>query len=187
MKSGTVRPRAAPGPSILPRSTRRRKPELTRRLAHDLPVHGARSLHSAARPSPDLSRVLGVRLAGQLDGHRRGGPRLLPRAIPLFAWPAAFMLVLVTVAFIVAFRWLVLPRVTEGTYSIWSGFYLRKWAVALATEVTLETLSSLFATLYMRTWYRTDGREDRQGFGNLDQSLRPLRSRRNRRQMLHRR
>jgi non-ribosomal peptide synthetase-like protein len=78
-------------------------------------------------------------------------------AIPLFAWPAAFILVLVTVAFIVAFRWLVLPRVTEGTYSIWSFFYLRKWAVALATEVTLETLSSLFATLYMRTWYRLMG------------------------------
>ena len=40
---------------------------------------------------------------------------------------------------------------------MWSGFYLRKWAVALATEVTLETLSSLFATLYMRTWYRLMG------------------------------
>lgn len=78
-------------------------------------------------------------------------------AIPLFAWPTAFVLVLVTVAFIVAFRWIVLPRVSEGTYSVWSGFYLRKWAVALATEVTLETLSSLFATLYMRTWYRLMG------------------------------
>jgi non-ribosomal peptide synthetase-like protein len=78
-------------------------------------------------------------------------------AIPLFAWPTAFVLVLVTVAFIVAFRWLVLPRVSEGTYSVWSWFYLRKWAVALATEVTLETLSSLFATLYMRTWYRLMG------------------------------
>jgi non-ribosomal peptide synthetase-like protein len=78
-------------------------------------------------------------------------------AIPLFAWPTAFILVLVTVAFIVAFRWLVLPRAREGTYSVWSNFYLRKWAVALATEVTLETLSSLFATLYMRTWYRLMG------------------------------
>jgi len=78
-------------------------------------------------------------------------------AIPLFAWPTAFILVLVTVAFIVAFRWLVLPRVREGTYSVWSNFYVRKWAVALATEVTLETLSSLFATLYMRTWYRLMG------------------------------
>lgn len=78
-------------------------------------------------------------------------------AIPLFAWPTAFVLVLVTVAFIVLFRWIVLPRVSEGTYSVWSWFYLRKWAVALATEVTLETLSSLFATLYMRTWYRLMG------------------------------
>ena len=78
-------------------------------------------------------------------------------AIPLFAWPAAFILILMTVAFIVAFRWLVLPRVAEGTYSIWSGFYLRKWTVALATEITLETLSSLFATLYMRAWYRLMG------------------------------
>jgi non-ribosomal peptide synthetase-like protein len=78
-------------------------------------------------------------------------------AIPLFAWPTAFVLVLVTVAFIVAFRWIVLPRVAEGTYSVWSWFYLRKWAVGLATEVTLETLSSLFATLYMRSWYRLMG------------------------------
>jgi non-ribosomal peptide synthetase-like protein len=78
-------------------------------------------------------------------------------AIPLFAWPTAFILILMTVAFIVLFRWLILPRVTEGTYSIWSGFYLRKWTVALATEITLETLSSLFATLYMRTWYRLMG------------------------------
>ncbi|MCC3246978.1 amino acid adenylation domain-containing protein [Methylocystis sp. WRRC1] len=77
--------------------------------------------------------------------------------IPVFAWPTAFVLVLVTVAFIVAFRWIVLPRVSEGRYSVWSWFYLRKWAVALATEVTLETLSSLFATLYMRTWYRLMG------------------------------
>jgi non-ribosomal peptide synthetase-like protein len=34
---------------------------------------------------------------------------------------------------------------------------LRKWAISLATEVTLETLSSLFATLYMRSWYRMMG------------------------------
>jgi non-ribosomal peptide synthetase-like protein len=79
-------------------------------------------------------------------------------AIPLFAWPTAFTLVLVSVAFIVAFRWIVMPtRVREGAYSVWSGFYLRKWMVALAAEVTLETLSSLFATLYMRGWYQLMG------------------------------
>ncbi len=34
---------------------------------------------------------------------------------------------------------------------------MRKWAVSLATEVALETLSTLYSTLYMRTWYRLMG------------------------------
>ena len=54
---------------------------------------------------------------------------------------------------------------------MFSGFYMRKWVVALATEVTLETLSSLFATIYMRAWYRADGRDDRQGRRDLDEPL----------------
>jgi non-ribosomal peptide synthetase-like protein len=78
-------------------------------------------------------------------------------SIPVMAWPTAFVMVLVTVGFIAACRWIILPRVREGTYSVHSWFYLRKWVVALATEVTLETLSSLFATIYMRTWYRLMG------------------------------
>ncbi|MFV0281256.1 MAG: Pls/PosA family non-ribosomal peptide synthetase [Rhodoblastus sp.] len=78
-------------------------------------------------------------------------------AIPLFAWPTAFALVILTVGFIAVVRWALLPRVKEGVYSVHSWFYVRKWAVALATEVTLETLSSLFATIYMRTWYRLMG------------------------------
>jgi non-ribosomal peptide synthetase-like protein len=77
--------------------------------------------------------------------------------IPIVAWPASFVMVLVTIGFIVAFRWLILPRVTEGAFSVHSWFYLRKWAVALATEVTLDTLSSLYATIYMRIWYRLMG------------------------------
>lgn len=78
-------------------------------------------------------------------------------AIPIMAWPTSFVMVLVTVAFIVVVRWTVLPRVREGYYSVFSWFYMRKWAVALATEITLETLSSLYATVYMRAWYRLMG------------------------------
>ena len=78
-------------------------------------------------------------------------------SIPIMAWPTSFALVLVTVAFMAVFRWIVLPRVTAGVYSVHSSFYVRKWCVALATEVTLETLSSLFATIYMRAWYRLMG------------------------------
>jgi non-ribosomal peptide synthetase-like protein len=78
-------------------------------------------------------------------------------SIPIMAWPTAFVMVLVTVGFIILFRWAVLPSVKEGTYSVHSWFYLRKWSVALASEITLETLSSLFATIYMQGWYRLMG------------------------------
>ncbi|GGC61795.1 Pls/PosA family non-ribosomal peptide synthetase [Chelatococcus reniformis] len=77
--------------------------------------------------------------------------------LPVLAWPTAFCLVLATIAFIVAARWVVLPRVSEGIYSVHSWFYVRKWVVSLATEVTLETLSTLYATVYMRGWYRLMG------------------------------
>ena len=77
--------------------------------------------------------------------------------LPFLTWPTAIGLISITVFLIIALRWLILPRVNSGTYSIHSGFYARKWTVALATEVTLETLSSLFATIYMRFWYRMMG------------------------------
>jgi non-ribosomal peptide synthetase-like protein len=77
--------------------------------------------------------------------------------LPVITWPTALFMTAVTVLLIAVVRWLILPRVTSGRYSIWSGFYLRKWTVALATEVTLDTLTSLFATIYMRAWYRLMG------------------------------
>ncbi len=77
--------------------------------------------------------------------------------IPLMAWPTSFMMVIITVGLIAVFRWTILPRVKEGTYSVHSWFYFRKWTVALSTEIMLEVLSSLFATVYMRAWYRLMG------------------------------
>ena len=77
--------------------------------------------------------------------------------LPVVTWPTALLMTAGTVLLIALVRWIVLPRVTSGSYSIWSGFYLRKWMVALMTEVTLDTLTSLFATIYMRAWYRLMG------------------------------
>ncbi|HVI51681.1 MAG TPA: Pls/PosA family non-ribosomal peptide synthetase [Candidatus Sulfotelmatobacter sp.] len=77
--------------------------------------------------------------------------------LPMTAWPAAIALIAFTVLLIALVRWTVLPRVRAGHYSVHSWFYLRKWFVALATELTLETLSSLYATVYMRAWYRLMG------------------------------
>ncbi len=77
--------------------------------------------------------------------------------LPLLTWPTSMVLIVISMAVIVAVRWLLLPRVSSGTFSIHSNFYLRKWVMGLATEVTLETLSSLYATVFMRIWYRMMG------------------------------
>ncbi|MCX7340776.1 MAG: amino acid adenylation domain-containing protein [Hyphomicrobiales bacterium] len=74
-----------------------------------------------------------------------------------YTWPTALILIAVSMTIVIAMRWLILPRVRVGTYSIYSVFYFRKWCMALCTEVVLETLNSLFATVYMRYWYRMMG------------------------------
>ncbi|WP_210493262.1 Pls/PosA family non-ribosomal peptide synthetase [Microvirga antarctica] len=77
--------------------------------------------------------------------------------MPALALPAAAVMIFATVLLIAAIRWLLLPRLRPGVYSVYSGLYARKWMVSLATEVMLEVLSSLFATVYMRAWYRLMG------------------------------
>ena len=74
------------------------------------------------------------------------------------AWVMGMALVVFTLAFVIALRWIVMPRrLQPGVYSIYSDTYLRKWIVNLITEVSLDTLSSLYATVYMRGWYRLMG------------------------------
>jgi non-ribosomal peptide synthetase-like protein len=77
--------------------------------------------------------------------------------VPVLAWPSALVLVMVSMAVVVLARWMLLPRIEAGRYSIFSGFYFRKWAVGLATNSILETLNSLYATVFMRNWYRLMG------------------------------
>ncbi|MEI8144349.1 MAG: Pls/PosA family non-ribosomal peptide synthetase [Alphaproteobacteria bacterium] len=78
--------------------------------------------------------------------------------LPLITYPTAVALIIVTVLLVVAMRWVILPtRLQPGTYSVHSSVYFRKWMLGLATEVKLETLSSLFATQFMRIWYRMMG------------------------------
>lgn len=78
--------------------------------------------------------------------------------LPIVAWVMGAALVVFTLAFVIAIRWILMPfRLQEGTYSMNSWLYLRQWMVNLATEVSLDTLSSLYATIYMRNWYRLMG------------------------------
>ena len=77
--------------------------------------------------------------------------------IAALSWPAAFLLIVVSMAVVVALRWVLLPRVVPGRYSIFGNLYFRKWVVGLTTEAMLETLNSLYATVFMRNWYRLMG------------------------------
>lgn len=77
--------------------------------------------------------------------------------LPILTWPTAMILMFGTVMLVAAIRWIVLPSAPAGTCSVHSGYYMRKWTVALAAEVMLESLSSLFSTIYMRSWYRLMG------------------------------
>lgn len=78
--------------------------------------------------------------------------------LPIVAWIMGAALVVFTILFVVAVRWTLMPRrLQEGTYSLHSWLYLRQWIVNLCTEVSLDTLSSLYATVYMRGWYRMMG------------------------------
>jgi non-ribosomal peptide synthetase-like protein len=78
--------------------------------------------------------------------------------LPIVAWIMGAALVVFTILFVVAVRWTLLPkRLQPGTHSIHSTLYLRQWIVNLCTEVSLDTLSSLYATIYMRAWYRLMG------------------------------
>ncbi len=94
-------------------------------------------------------------LDGLLDGAQDNSVSWA--SLPFLTWPTAMVLIVISMAVIVAVRWILLPRVRSGTFSIHSGFYLRKWVMGLASEVTLETLSSLYATVFMRIWYRLMG------------------------------
>ncbi|SEC81611.1 non-ribosomal peptide synthetase terminal domain of unknown function [Rhizobiales bacterium GAS188] len=76
---------------------------------------------------------------------------------PIVAWPTAMVLIAATVLLIAAIRWIVLPKVTPGVHSIHSAFYWRMWLVGVCSNVTLGTLNSLYATFYMRWWYRLMG------------------------------
>ena len=59
--------------------------------------------------------------------------------------------------FTAAAKWTLLGRIRAGRYSIWSGFYVRYWFIERLNFMALGLLHSIFATLYVRPWYRLMG------------------------------
>ena len=75
----------------------------------------------------------------------------------LLAIPASAVLVLATVLASAAFRWLVLPRLKPGSWSIHSPVFYCKWLGNQIQECSLFVLHGLYATIYAPWWYRLLG------------------------------
>ena len=57
----------------------------------------------------------------------------------------------------VVVKWCLLGRVRPGVYPIWSWFYVRYWFVKQLSELALDLLHPIYATLYVAPWYRALG------------------------------
>ncbi len=78
--------------------------------------------------------------------------------LPLLAIPSAAVFLILTLFMLLTLRWLILPRrLKPGSYSVHSGVFFRKWLLGLATEVNIDTLTSLLVTVYLSPFYRMMG------------------------------
>ena len=75
----------------------------------------------------------------------------------ILAIPASAVLVLATVLASAGFRWLVLPRLKPGSWSVHSAVYFGKWLGNQIQESSLFVLHGLYATVYAPWWYRLLG------------------------------
>jgi non-ribosomal peptide synthetase-like protein len=55
---------------------------------------------------------------------------------------------------VAATKWLLLPRIKEGRFSLRSAFYYRKWFLGQMLHVSLEVLGTLYSTLYLKPFFR---------------------------------
>ena len=75
----------------------------------------------------------------------------------LLAIPASAVLVVATVLASAGFRWMVLPRLKAGSWSVHSPVYFVKWLGNQIQESSLFVLHGLYATVYAPWWYRLLG------------------------------
>ncbi|CAK3733072.1 Non-ribosomal peptide synthetase C-terminal [Lecanosticta acicola] len=77
--------------------------------------------------------------------------------VALFAIPIAIAYELVVFAQLIFFRHIVLGKLREGKYKVYSVFYLRKWFIERVMDLALVILHPVFATLYIVPFLRILG------------------------------
>jgi non-ribosomal peptide synthetase-like protein len=106
-------------------------------------------------PSFILIDYLDARWLKDIDAHH--APLSAFFTYLLLSIPASAVLVLATVLASTGFRWLVLPRLKSGTWSVHSAVYFSKWLGNQIQESSLFVLHGLYATVYAPWWYRLLG------------------------------
>lgn len=75
----------------------------------------------------------------------------------IIAIPASFVLILFTALLSALVRWLALPKMQPGRYSVYSALYYRKWLINQIQAASLHTLHGVYATVFASSWYRLLG------------------------------
>ncbi|MFA6921835.1 MAG: Pls/PosA family non-ribosomal peptide synthetase [Gallionella sp.] len=106
-------------------------------------------------PSFILIDYLDARWLKEVDAHL--SPMSAFFTYLLLSIPASAVLVLATVLASTGFRYAVLPRLKEGSWSVHSPVYFGKWLGNQIQESSLFVLHGLYATVYAPWWYRLLG------------------------------
>lgn len=75
----------------------------------------------------------------------------------LLSFPGTAALIVCTALLCAAVRWIFLPRLHEGQWSVHSGVYYSRWLVNQIQEGSLNVLHGIYATVYAPFWYRLLG------------------------------
>jgi non-ribosomal peptide synthetase-like protein len=92
------------------------------------------------------------------------GVLLMIEALNMWHWtglllsPLAGLIgILLIVVQVLALKKILLPRVRPGSYSLRTGFYIRKWWIDQLMTLSLQWLDTIYGTLYSTAWLRLLG------------------------------
>ncbi|MGC9562023.1 Pls/PosA family non-ribosomal peptide synthetase [Brachymonas sp. M4Q-1] len=73
------------------------------------------------------------------------------------AIPASAILIVFTALLSATVRWLAIPQMEPGRYPVHGSTYYRKWIINQIQDTSLQTLHSVYATVFAPSWYRLLG------------------------------
>ena len=75
----------------------------------------------------------------------------------LYGIPASAVLIFLTALLSALVRWVAIPRMDPGRYPVHGSMYYRKWVINQIQDTSLQTLHSVYATVFAPYWYRLMG------------------------------